>query len=187
MTPILFRIRFRSHFGTDSAISLVLGLSLSLGLTLPTHCDAAKLSTYLTAKDLARPEVLDQNGKLLALDSSQNSRSALPSGSKPTYAAFPLYGGEHLPVGITTIAAGSQAGETTVGPLDFDSTIKANLTAALAASATGMAVVDTPKQNYLVEYLPRYSQTQTGTPTPRKPTIACRHGWRRWLPASATR
>jgi hypothetical protein len=133
---------------------------------LPTRCEAAKLSTYLTAKDLARPEVLDQNGKLLTLDSSQNSHSALPSGSKPTYAAFPLYGGEHLPVGITTIAAGAQAGETTVGPLDFDSTIKANLTAALTASATGMAVVDTPKQNYLVEYLPRYAQTLAGTTTP---------------------
>jgi hypothetical protein len=166
MTPILFRIRFRSYFGTESAISLVLGLSLSLGLNLPTRCEAAKLNTYLTAKDLARPEVLNQNGRLLTLDSSRNSHSAPPSGSKPTYAAFPLYGGEHLPVGITTIAAGSQSGETKVGPLDFDSTIKANLTAALTASATGLAVVDTPKQNFLVEYLPRYAQTLAGTTTP---------------------
>ncbi len=68
--------------------------------------------------------------------------------------------------GLPRSLPGSQAGETTVGPLDFDSTIKANLTAALAASATGMAVVDTPKQNYLVEYLPRYAQTLSGTTTP---------------------
>ncbi|HKI19397.1 MAG TPA: PEP-CTERM sorting domain-containing protein [Isosphaeraceae bacterium] len=155
---------------------MVLGLSLSLGLTLPTHCQAAKLSTYLTAKDLARPELLDQNGQQLTLDSSHHSHSALPSGSTPTYVAVPLYGGEHLPGGITTLVAGSQAGGTTVGPLDFDSTLKANLNAALAASASGVAVVDTPQQNYLVEYLPRYARSLSGSTTGTGSTTSAQTG-----------
>ena len=170
-----FRIRFRSHLGPELAISPVLGLSLSLslGLTVPRHCQAAKLSTYLTAKDLSQAELLDQNGQQRALGSSHQSHSVLSSnGLTPTYIAVPLFGGEHLPGGITTLVAGSPAGGTTVGPLDFDTTLKANLNAALAASASGMAVVDTPKQNYLVEYLPRYARSLSGSTTAAHSTKA---------------
>jgi hypothetical protein len=148
---------------------MVFGLILSVGLTPSTCCQAAKLSTYLTAKDLAGRELLDQDGKPLSLATLDHPRRAIADGSTPTYVAFPLHGGEHLPAGITTLVAGSQAGAATVGPLDLDSTITANLNAALAASATGMAVVDTPKQDYLVEYLPHYGrmlwESATGKPS----------------------
>jgi hypothetical protein len=131
---------------------------------MPTHCQAAKLSAYLTAKDLAQAELLDQNGQTLPPGSLHQRHSVVISGgSTPTYIAVPLYGGEHLPAGITTIAAWSQSGGTTVGPLDFDGTLKASLDAALAASATGVAVVDTPKQNYLVEYLPHHARSLSAT------------------------
>jgi hypothetical protein len=168
MTPIHFRNRnrIRSHLGPELAISWMLGLGLSFGLTMPAHCQAAKLSTYVTAKDLSQAELLDQNGRQLPLGSLQQSHAVLSSGSTPTYIAVPLYGGEHLPGDITTLVAGSPAGGTTVvGPLDFDTTLKANLDAALAASASGVAVVDTPKQNYLVEDLPRYARSLSGSTT----------------------
>jgi hypothetical protein len=165
MTRIHFRIRFRSHLGPELAIFWVLALSLSLGLTMPTHCQGAKLSTYVTAKDLSRAERLDQNGQPLPPGPLQQSHSEQSSGSTPTYLAVPLQGGEHLPAGITTLVAGSPAGESPVGPLDFDPTLKANLNAALAASASGMAVVDASKHNYLVEYLPRYARSLSGSTT----------------------
>jgi hypothetical protein len=167
MTRTHFRIRFRSHLGPELAKSWVLGLSLSLslGLTVPTHCQAAKFSRFVTAKDLTRAELLDQNGQQLPLVFLQQSHPVLSSGSTPAYIAVPLFGGEHLPGGIITLVAGSPAGGITVGPLDFDATLKANLDTALAASASGMAVVDTPKQNYLVEYLPRYARSLSGSTT----------------------
>jgi hypothetical protein len=153
-------------------------LSLSLGLAVPTPCQAAKLSTYLTAKDLGQAEVLDQNGTPLPLGSLHQSRGEVSdAGSTPAYIAVPLYGGEHLPAGIATLVAGLQAGETTVGPLDLSAALKANLDAALAASATGMAVVDTPKQNYLVEYLPRYARSLSASTT----TPQAKNGVSTWL------
>jgi hypothetical protein len=147
-------------------ISLALGLSLSLVLTLPTPCEAAKLDANLTAKDRSQAELLDQNGNLLLnLGSSHHLPSVLPSGSTPAYVAYPLLGGEHLPFGLVTLTSNSQSGETTVGPLNFDSTLKASLDAALTTSASRMAVVDTPQQNYLVEYLPRYARSLHGSTT----------------------
>jgi hypothetical protein len=155
-------VRARSHLGPVSIIYVV--LALSLGLAVPTDCQAAKLSTYVTAKDLGQAERIDQNGALLPLGSSHQSRGEVSdAGSTPAYIAVPLFGGEHLPAGIATLVAGPQAGETTVGPLDLSAALKANLDAALAASSTGMAVVDTPKQDYLVEYLPRYARLQSGS------------------------
>ena len=78
---------------------------------------------------------------------------ALAKGSIPTYLAIPLSGGEHLSATIPTLATGPQQGENPVGPLNFDSLVKANLDATLATSR--LAIVDTSTRNYLVEFLPR--------------------------------
>jgi hypothetical protein len=149
-------------------------LILGFGLTSPTPCRAAKISSHLTPKDRSQRELLDQNGARLNLGVLIHPHKA-PSESTPTYVAFPLHGGEHLPAGLTTLVAGSQAGQATVGPLELDSTLKASLDAALAASSKGLAVVDTPNQNYLVEYLPRYARTLSGSSA----------GYSTWLAAEA--
>ena len=161
MARICFRVRFPSQSVPGLAASLV--MVLGLGLTIPTRSEASRLSTYLSSSDLARPEVLDQNGVQLQLPSPDHPHPTRASGSTPTYVAFPLHGGEHLPTGTETLVAGSQAGQTTVGPLDFDATLKAKLNAALAASTSAVAVVDTPNRDYLVEYLPRHARSQSGS------------------------
>jgi len=128
-------------------------LVLVVGLTLPSRSEAAKLSQFLTRKDLSRPLLLDQNGTQLQLPSATDHHPSLPQGSTPTYLALPLYGGEHLPVATPTIDSGAQAGTSGVGPLDLSAVVKAELNAALNTSE--LALVDTSKQNYLVEYLPQ--------------------------------
>jgi hypothetical protein len=132
-------------------------LVLVVGLTLPSRSEAAKLSEFLTQKDLSRPLLLDQNGKQLQLPSATDPHPSLTEGSTPTYLALPLYGGEHLPVAMATIDAGAQAGSNGIGPLDLNSVVKAELDAALNTS--GLALVDAPKQNYLVEYLPHIARS----------------------------
>ncbi len=161
MARICSRVRFSSQPGPGLAASLV--LVVGLGLTIPTRSEAGRLSSILTSSDLSRPELLDQNGMQLQLPSPNHPHPARASGSTPTYVAFPLSGGEHLPSGTDTLVAGSQAGQTTVGPLDLNATLEAKLDAALAASALGVAVVDTPNRNYLVEYLPRHTRSQSGS------------------------
>jgi hypothetical protein len=124
---------------------------------IPSQCQAAKLSRFLTQKDLSRPILLDQNGKQLQLPSSFDPHPSLPQGSTPTYLAVPLYGGEHLPMGAPTIDVGTQVVSNGIGPLDLNSAIKAQLDTALNLS--GLALVDTSQQNYLVEYLPHLTRS----------------------------
>ena len=173
MTRLYSRERFSSQPGLRSAAYLV--LVLSLDLAMPTHSEASRLSTILTPSDQARPELLDQNGLQLQLPSPNHPHPTQPNGSTPTYVAFPLHGGEHLPGGTVTLTAGSQGGQTAVGPLSLDTTLESKLNSALAASASGMAVVDTPNQNYLVEYLPRHTRSHSGS-TSSEPTTGGTNG-----------
>ncbi len=132
-------------------------LVLAVGLFIPSRSEAARLGQYLTAKDLSRPVVLDQNGTQLQLPSASDPHPSVPQGSTPTYLAVPLYGGEHLPVATATIDAGPQAGSSGIGPLDLTTAVTAELNAALNSS--GFALVEAPQQNYLVEYLPHIARS----------------------------
>lgn len=170
-------------------------LVLVAGLIIPSRSEAAKLSQYLTAKDLSRPLLLDQNGTQLQLPSPSHPHPSVPQGSTPTYLALPLYGGEHLPVATATIDAGAQAGKNGIGPLDLNSVVVAELNAALSSS--GFALVDAPGQNYLVEYLPHIARShkagdstsssatdQTTTSTLSK--LLTLHQWSTWADSGFT-
>jgi hypothetical protein len=157
---VMARIDQRVRFPViQSSASLV--LSVLLGLAVPSRSDAAKLSSFLTPKDLARPLLLDQNGQQLQLPSTHRPHLVIPQGSTPTYLVIPLSGGEHLPGGTSTIFTGQ--GGAAVGPLDFNASVVAQVNTALAAS--GLVAVDTPHQNYVVEYLPRLSRSLAGPTT----------------------
>jgi hypothetical protein len=143
------RVGFPLHRGPGLAMSLMVGLSLAW----PSPTEAAKLSRFLTAQDVAGRLVLDQNGQEIQLPTEGDRHPKLAKGTIPTYLAIPLQGGEHLPGSIQTLITGSQQGENPVGPLNFDSVVKSNLATALSTSS--LAIVDTPTQNYLVEFLPR--------------------------------
>ncbi|MGO9463268.1 MAG: hypothetical protein ACLQIB_28925 [Isosphaeraceae bacterium] len=155
MARIRDQIRPALDLGSRFLLSSV--LVLVVGLTLPSRSQAAKLGQFLTPKDLSRPLLLDQNGTQLQLPSPDHPHPSLTPGSTPTYLALPLYGGEHLPAATATINAGAQAGGNAVGPLDFNSVVKGELNSALNTS--GLALVDTPNQNYLVEYLPHIARS----------------------------
>jgi hypothetical protein len=135
-----------------------LAICLVLGLGLARRAEAAKLSSFLTAQDLSRPVLLDQSGKQLQLPSPNHPHPVTPEGSTPTYLAFPLNGGEHLPSGLATFKTGPQRGQTELGPLDVDAQLIAKLNTAIDES--GMAVVDTPSRNYLVGFVPRHGKSQ---------------------------
>jgi hypothetical protein len=156
MARIDRRIRFPV---IQSSAALALGVLLSL--VAPTRSQAAKLSSFLTPKDLARPLLLDQNGQQLQLPSAHNAHPAFPQGSTPTYLVIPLSGGEHLPGGTSTIFTGQ--GGAAVGPLDFNASVIGQVNTALATSS--LVAVDTPHQNYVVEYLPRLSRPLAGATT----------------------
>ena len=160
MTWIGRRIGASSRLAPISAISLILSVGLGLGWT--SHVEAGKIGRFLTAKDVTGREILDQNGLQIQLPSAADRHPLLATGSMPTYLAIPLKGGEHLPSSIPTIETGSQQGENPVGPLNFDALVKANLNAALNTSK--LVVIDTPSQNYLVEFLPRQKHS-TSVPT----------------------
>src|SRR6516225_3605200 len=102
-----------------------LSLVLVALLIIPPRCHAARLGQFLTRKDLSRPLLLDQNGNQLQLPSQPHPHPSLTPGSTPTYLAFPLHGGEHLPIGTPTIDSQAQAGSNGVGPLDFNTIVKA--------------------------------------------------------------
>ncbi len=142
-------VGFPLHRGRGLAVSLMVGL----GLIWPSPSEAAKLSRFLTAQDVAGRLVLDQNGEQVQLPTAGDRHPRLAPGATPTYLAIPLRGGEHLPGSIQTLITGSQQGENPVGPLNVNSLVKSNLDAALNTSR--LAVVDTPTQDYLVEFLPR--------------------------------
>jgi hypothetical protein len=146
------RVGFPLHRGPGLAISLIVGLVLSW----PSPSHAAKLNRFLTAQDVAGRLVLDQIGEQVQLPIAGDRHPKLAKGAMPTYLAIPLHGGEHLPGSIQTIITGPQQGENPVGPLKFDSLVKSNLDTALSTSR--LAIVDTPIQNYLVEFLPRRAQ-----------------------------
>jgi hypothetical protein len=141
--------------------SAALALGVLLCLAAPSRSEAAKLSSFLTPKDLSRPVLLDQSGQQLELPRGHHPAPAFPHGSTPTYLAIPLSGGEHLPVGTNTIFTGQ--GGAAVGPLDFNASVIAQVNSALATS--GLVAVDSPHQNYVVEYLPRLSRSLAGPVT----------------------
>ncbi len=144
---------------------VVVALSLGGG---SSRCEAARLSQILSARDLAQPILLDQNGNALAFPSSHAPNPAEQAGSIPTYMAFPLLGGEHLPSGLATIVANPSSAGGVAGPLDFSQTMKAQLDQALGQSRA--VEVETPAANYLIAILPRRAAavlaTSTPTPTP---------------------
>jgi hypothetical protein len=141
-----------SGFSPYSASGISWALAMTLGLAWPASASAATLNRFLTSQDLAGRMVLDQNGQPIELPTASDRHPALAKGSTPTYLAIPLYGGEHLPASIPALETGSGPGENPVGPLNFDSLVKANLDTELATAK--LAVVDTPTRNYLVELLP---------------------------------
>jgi hypothetical protein len=150
IAKMVCRRSLRQEFNLRFATVLIVGCAV--GLSWPVKSAAAKLDTYLTSKDLVGRLVLDQNGQQLTLPNAIDRHPALPNGSTPTYLAIPLNGGEHLPSSLPTLASASQQGETTVGPLNFDAQIKSQLDKTLDASR--LAIVDTPRRNYLVAFLP---------------------------------
>ncbi len=128
-------------------------LSVGLSLAWPSPVEAARLSKFLTPQDVAGRSILDQNGLDIQLPSATDRHPQVAPGSTPTYLAIPLHGGEHLPASIPTIVTGLQQGTNPVGPLNFDALVKTNLDTTLTTSK--LAVIDTPSQSYLVEFLPR--------------------------------
>ncbi len=131
---------------------------LGLSSIAPAHCEGAGIARYLTPRDRSDHIFLSETGQPITAPDLAHPGTALSQGVLPAYTVFPLSGGEHLPSGIPTLTTGPQAGETTVGPLDLDPLVQANLNAALNASK--MAVVQTPTQSYAVEYLPGYAQIE---------------------------
>ena len=159
MTRIGCRSAFPLHCGPRLVPCLM--LVLALGLTWPSHAEAAKLSRFLTSEDLAGRILLDQNGQQLQLSTANHHRLVLPDGSTPTYLAIPLSGGEQLPGSIPGLVTGSQPGATTVGPLNFDAQVTAALDTDLNKSR--LAIVETPDRNYLVEFLPGRGESGSAT------------------------
>ena len=153
--------RRNSESRSLATVAGILVMVLGLGLTAPPNCLAEKLSSFLTPQDLARPLLLDQNGQQLQLPRAGLDHPAYPHGSIPTYLVIPTSGGEHLPAGTSTIFTGQ--GGPAVGPLDWTAIVKAKVDAAIATS--GLVAVDTPHQNYVVEYLPRLSRSLAGSTT----------------------
>jgi hypothetical protein len=153
MVGFIPRLCYPGRCGPGLTVSFVVVFSL----TCCSSSEAAKLSHYLTSEDLAGRIVLDQNGQQIQLPTARDRHPELAKGSVPTYLAIPLYGREHLSGTIPKIDTGSQLGENPVGPLSFDSLVKANLDATLAK--TRLAIVDTSTQNYLVDFLPRRSRS----------------------------
>jgi len=156
------RIDRRFRLWSQKRLRLVLSSisGLALAFVWPLTADAAKLSTFLTAQDLARPILLDQNGRQLQLPSPSHPQPVPPPGSTPTYLAIPLLGSEHLPAGIPTFHAASPSTDT-IGPLGFDALIKAELNAALDTSP--QAVIDTSNRNYVIEFAPRRNPSSSGS------------------------
>ena len=159
MPPIDRCFRSRSLERLRLVLSSVLAFGVACNWPLPAN--AAKLSTFLTPQDLARPILLDQNGRQLQLPSPAHPQPLPPPGSTPTYLAIPLLGGEHLPAGMPTFHASSSPGDTTTGPLGFDPTIKAELSAAL--STFQQAVVDTTNRDYVIEFKPHRNPPPSGS------------------------
>jgi hypothetical protein len=159
--------RFRPALDPGASSITLSILLLVAGLIVPSRCEAAKLSQFLTRKDLSRPVLLDQNGTQLQLPSPSHRHPNLPAGSTPTYLALPLYGGEHLPIATVSLNSGAQAGTSGIGPLDLNTVVKTELDSALNSS--GMAAVEAPGQNYLVEYLPHLirARLEAGSTSPR--------------------
>ena len=153
-------IRFSSRVAPRRAWSrdLMVMVAVSLSSIATARCEGAGIASYLTPQDRSDHIFLSETGQPITAQDLAHPGTALSQGTLPAYAVFPLDGGEHLPAGIPTLTTAPQPGETTVGPLNLDPLIQANLNATLNAS--NMAVVQTPTQSYAVEYLPRYGQIQ---------------------------
>ena len=153
------RIGFPIPFGPLLALSLVLGLQ-SFGLALPSHSEAAKLGRFLTAQDVAGRMVLDQNGQQIQLPTASDRHPELANGSTPTYLAIPLYGREHLPPAFPRSRRARSKGRTRPGRSTSDALVKLSLNSALSISR--LAIIDTPNQNYLVEFVPGRAHSGSG-------------------------
>jgi len=137
---------------------VVLGLGLGLGLGLPSRSEAARIGTFVTAQDRSRPLLLSETGVPIQLRSLTHPDPVLPQGTVPAYMAFPLHGNGHLPSAIPTLTTAPRAGKATVGPLNLDPLVRAQLNAALETSR--LAIVETPHRHYAVGFVPHYVQTQ---------------------------
>jgi hypothetical protein len=157
MIRISRRVGFSLRRRPGLAMSLIAGLGFCL--TWPSASEGAKLSRFLTAEDVAGRLVLDQNGQQIQLPIKGDRHPELAKGTTPTYLAIPLHGGEHLPGSIQTLITGPQQGQNPVGPLNLNTLVKLNLDNVLSTSR--LAVVDTPAQDYLVEFLPRKAHSSS--------------------------
>lgn len=128
----------------------------------PERCEAARLTQMLTAQDLAQPLLLDQNGNPIALASGHGTTPLVGSGSIPTYMAYSLHGGEHLPPGLAVITTAPTGLPGVVGPLDFSQSVKAEIDAALATSRA--AEIAAPGGDYLIAILPRRATSVLAAP-----------------------
>jgi hypothetical protein len=108
--------------------------------------------------------LIAETGQPMQLRSPAHPDPVPPRGLVPAYLAFPLHGGEHIPSGTPALSTKAQAGRGSVGPLDLDPLVRAQLNAALDAS--GMAIVHAAHRNYAVEYLPRYARLHAHSGSP---------------------
>ncbi len=152
-------IRTTTH--RDLRACLVNGLALSLGLSLylspwPLRtCRAAQISSTskLNVKDLGNPLLLDQNGQVIPLTTTQQSGSSgTNAGVVPSYVAYPVDAGKALPRGFPTVISDpATSGQTGTGPLHLDASIENRLNQTLTKA--GEAAVYTGQGTYVVKPL----------------------------------
>ncbi len=122
---------------------------------------ADKITTMLTARDLAHPIVLDADGQLAS--TANPGHGAATAATTPTYVAYALMGGEHLASDLTLLTASTGPTSTGTGPLELTPSLETSLSSALSAS--GSAIVQLGNQQYLVAYLPRYDGATSSAST----------------------
>ena len=136
------------------ASALVLSLVLSLIPSALWPCRAAEIvsKANLNGDHLGPPILLDQNGQVISLTTTQSGSSALTNNSDPTYLAYQVLGEQALRKGFPTIASGSAgAGQTGTGPLDLAASVKARLNQTLAKD--GEVAVTAGQSTYVVKPL----------------------------------
>ncbi len=136
--------------GWMSASALIWGLAGAVAASVSGYGVGAEITSYrLSASEQARPFVLDQNGRRIAmLKGGRELPTNLPAGVAPTYLAYRLADRSDLPDGVPTISTTGQ-GRPAMGLLRLDALAKSSLDAELAKS--GHATVLMPRQAFLVE------------------------------------
>ncbi len=133
---------------------LALSLSLYLYPSALWPCRAAQVASKvnLNADHLGPPILLDQNGQVISLSTTQSGSGVLTDVSEPSYVAYQVLGEQALRKGFPTIASGSAgSGRTGTGPLDLNAAVEARLNQTLAKD--GEAAVTTGQSTYLVKPL----------------------------------